>query len=163
MIVDPSAHPQHTNVLKHPCICLECMWEPFHVGLGSQSRMHHDIICSQGPRYYPGVLPSLVIAEILGQQFLNALHMFGVHVGTIPCESEASTNAPFPSFDTLTAHMLPVGIQLVPKVRVNKYGGNGMMVDPSVHPQHMNVLEHCGKHSMSSWALIQCSLTSLVL
>jgi hypothetical protein len=27
------------------CICMECMWEPFHVGLGPQP-IHPDIICS---------------------------------------------------------------------------------------------------------------------
>ena len=36
-----------------------------------------------------------------------------------------------------------------------KYGGSGVMVDPSPHPQHMNGLKHlvyvcsgCGNHSM---------------
>jgi hypothetical protein len=42
----------------------------------------------------------------------------------------------------------------------NKYGGSGVMVDPSLHPQHMNGLKHfymygvdvgIGSHSMWVW------------
>jgi hypothetical protein len=29
-----------------------------------------------------------------------------------------------------------------PKSVMNEYGGSGMMVDPSHHPQHMNALKH---------------------
>ncbi len=44
VMVDPSPHPQHMNGLKH-LVCMEWMWEPFHVGLGPQP-LHLDIICS---------------------------------------------------------------------------------------------------------------------
>jgi hypothetical protein len=39
------------NVVKHPCICIEWIWEPFYVGLGPQP-VHPYIICSQAdPRF----------------------------------------------------------------------------------------------------------------
>ncbi len=57
----------------------------------------------------------------------------------------------------------------LPKFRADKYGGNGMMMDPSAHQQLMNVLKHlvyvwsgCGNHSMWVWGLNQCTLTSFV-
>ena len=47
----------------------------------------------------------------------------------------------------------------------NMYGGNGMMVDLSAHPLHMNILKHllyvwsrCENHSMWVWNLNQCTL-----
>ena len=43
-MVDPSAHPQHMNNLKH-IVCVEWMWAPFHVSLGPQP-INLDIICS---------------------------------------------------------------------------------------------------------------------
>jgi hypothetical protein len=33
VMVNPSAHPQHINGLKH-LICMDWMWEPLYVGLG---------------------------------------------------------------------------------------------------------------------------------
>jgi hypothetical protein len=36
MMVDPSAHPPHMNVLKPCFIYVDWMWETFHVGLGLQ-------------------------------------------------------------------------------------------------------------------------------
>ena len=51
----------------------------------------------------------------------------------------------------------------------DKYGGSGVMVDPSAHPQHMNGLKRfvnvwsgCGNHSMWVWSLNYCTLTSFV-
>ncbi len=51
----------------------------------------------------------------------------------------------------------------------NKYGGSGVMVDPSAHPQHMNGLKRfvnvwsgCGNHSMWVWSLNYCTLSSFV-
>ena len=55
---------------------------------------------------------------------------------------------------------------LLTKLRTNKYGGSGTMVDPSAHQQPINVLKHlvyvwsgCGNHSMWVWGLNQCTLT----
>ena len=46
-----------------------------------------------------------------------------------------------------------------------KYGGSGMMVDTSAHPQHMNILKllvhvwsGCGNHSVCVWGLNQSTL-----
>ena len=36
LMVDPSANPHAYECSQPPCICLEWMWEPFHVGLGPQ-------------------------------------------------------------------------------------------------------------------------------
>ena len=50
-----------------------------------------------------------------------------------------------------------------------KIGGSGIMVYPSAHSQHMNVLKHLvylrsggGNHSMWVWGLNQCTMTSFV-
>ena len=50
---------------QSPSICLEWIWEPFHVGLGPQP-IHHDIICSQAgnrefPRDFLKFLPTSVV------------------------------------------------------------------------------------------------------
>ncbi len=58
----------------------------------------------------------------------------------------------------------------LPKFGAYKYGGSGVMVDPSPHPQHMNGLKHlvyvwsgCGSHSMWVFGLNRCTLTSFVV
>ncbi len=105
MVVDQSAHPQpqHMNDLKY-LVCMEWMWEPFHVGLGPQP-IHASIICS------------LAVTQEISQ---------------------------------------------LPKFWADKYCGSGMMVDPSVRPQHINGLKHlvyvcsgCGNHSIWVLGLIQ--------
>ncbi len=55
MLLDPSAHPQNMNGLKH-LICFEWIWKPFHVGLGPQP-MLHDIICTVHLNQEFGQLP----------------------------------------------------------------------------------------------------------
>ncbi len=59
-----------------------------------------------------------------------------------------------------------------PKFWAYMYGGSGMMVDPSAHPQHtINSLKHlvlvyewsgCGNHSMRVLGLNQSTLASFV-
>ena len=57
----------------------------------------------------------------------------------------------------------------LPKFCTNKFGGNGIMVDPSAHPQHMNGLKDfvyvwsgCGNYSMWVWGINHCTLISFV-
>ena len=57
----------------------------------------------------------------------------------------------------------------LPKVWAKKYGGSGMVVDPSDHPQHMNNLKHLvyvwsgwGNYSKLILGLNQCTMTSFV-
>ena len=61
-------------------------------------------------------------------------------------------------------------ISQLPKFWADKYGGSGMMVDPSAHPQHMNGLKHlvyvwsgCGNYSRWVRGLNHCTLTSFVV
>ena len=64
--------------------------------------------------------------------------MFGEEVGTIPCGFGASTTArglhSEPSNDP--------GFHPTSQIWVDKCGGNGMMMDPYPHPQHMKVVNH---------------------
>ena len=62
-------------------------------------------------------------------------------------------------------------ISQLPKFGAYKYGGSGVMVDPSALPHHMNGLKlkllvyvwsGCGNHSMWVWGLNHCTLTSFV-
>ncbi len=53
-------------------------------------------------------------------------------------------------------------ISHLPKFWADKYGGSGVMVDPSANPQHINGLKHleyvwsgCGNHSRWVLGLIQ--------
>jgi hypothetical protein len=63
--------------------------------------------------------------------------MFGVDVGTISCWLGPSTTAQghhsAPSSDP--------GFQLISQIVTNKCDGNGMMMDPYPHPQHMKVVK----------------------
>jgi hypothetical protein len=68
----------------------------------------------------------------------NSFHMFGVDLRTIPCGLGAST---------ITAqgrHSAPSsdpGFQLISQILTNKFGGNGMMMDPYPLPQHMKIVK----------------------
>jgi len=79
--------------------------------------------------------------------------MFGVDVGSIPCGFGASTT-------TQGLHLVEssaLGFQPTSQILTDKCGGNGMMMDPYPHPQHMKV--H-GKHSMWVWSLNHCTRAS---
>jgi hypothetical protein len=106
VMVGPSALPQHMNGLKHLFICMEWMWEPLHVGQGTQP-LHLDIICSltvtqeisQLPKFWAdkyGGSGMMVDPSAHPQHIMvsNTLYMYGVDVGTIPGGSGASTIAP---------------------------------------------------------------------
>jgi hypothetical protein len=65
--------------------------------------------------------------------------MYGEAVGTIPRGFGASTNAQWlhsaPSSDRgFEASLSQIGI--------NQHIGNGMMMDPNPHPQHMKIVNH---------------------
>jgi len=59
------------------------------------------------------------------------------------------------------------GFQPTSQIWADNYGGNGMMMDPYPHPQHMKVVKHLsynwrggGNHSMWIWSLNQGTVAS---
>jgi hypothetical protein len=63
--------------------------------------------------------------------------MLEVDVGTIPGGSQASTTAQW-------CHLPPnskPGLWLESQIWANNCGGNSMVMDPSAHPQHMNIVK----------------------
>ena len=91
----------------------------------------------------------------------NNFQMLGEDVWTIPCGFGASNNAE-------QLHSVPSsdpGFQLTSQIWADMCSGsgNGMMMDPYPHSQHMKVVKHlpyawrgCANHSMWVWSLRQC-------
>ena len=83
--------------------------------------------------------------------FPNTLYMFEVDVGAIPSGSRAF---PLMHHDIICICSPAAVIQQFhhpPKCLANKYGGSGMMVAPSDHPQHVNVPKHLVYAWSSMW------------
>ena len=132
-----------------PCICLDWMQKPFHMGLGPQP-MHNNIIfifstgAGETQEFHTSSL-SLRRTNILDVAWWQihlpnntiwmflyyTLDMFWLGVKTIPCGSGASANAPW--HHTYVAQVWPKNSTPLRKFEPNKHGGYGMMVDPSTN------------------------------
>ncbi len=157
-----------------PCICIEWMWEAFHVGLGPQP-MHLNIIYSLTLTFLK-ILPQQVWWNWNDDVFICLSTTYDY--SQVPCIYVWSGCGNHSMWVwglnqcTLTSFIAlgwPRKLAELWKICANKYGGR-MTVDPSEHPQHMNILKQhlayvlsgCGKHSMWIWGLNQCTLTSYV-
>ena len=157
-------------------ISVKMKWESFHVGLGPQPLF-------KGIDWWQAVnlnffswLPQLGPTNVGVMAWWRiripihsiwrlsiTLCMFGVCVESIPCGFGASTTA---QTQYLVTNSDPE-FQPTSKIWANKCWGNGMMVDPYPHPQHVKVVKHllyvcriCGNHSTWVWSHNHCTRAS---
>ena len=152
------------------------MCDPFHVGLEPQP-MHQGSICcapaNQDFSRLPKSEPTSVVETAWWWIHMPihciwrlsiTLYMYGWDVWTNPCGFGASTNA-------YGLHLVPSSdarFQPTCQIVANKCDGNGMMMDPYAHPQHMKVVNHllyvwsgCDNYTMCLWNLNHCRNTEI--
>ena len=146
-----------------------------------------DIICSQAATQEIGQIPKSgptnILHKNLGHQNIVEVAWWQIH---LTIHSQQYTHVlfhlewmwepfhvglgPQPMHCDITcSHSVTQEFGQLMMFGANKYGGSGMMVDLSYHPQHTYVLIHliivrigCGNHFMWVWGLNQCTLTSFV-
>ena len=83
--------------------------------------------------------------------------MLDMHFGTIPGESTASTTAQ--RYGLFTSSNPGFQFQVTPQeIWAIMCGGSNMVIDPSAHPHHLNIVNHVYVLDMLLGTILQVSL-----